>query len=165
MTVAIHTAKRVPPIDYSGVPLNFHGKLSAVCRTAQECSELVRWFGSPEFCPDLPVMVMVPGTDAPVLIAGMSYASAAELQDCAIVTWFDHLDKLAKRGHVLDYDALREEHGLLPREQVDGATRQALRDRVARHRANPISDPPRQPEPAQPATKTSFAVGKKVTDA
>lgn len=163
--LAIQTAKRVAPIDWSGVPPKFVGQCSAVCRTAEECGELVRHFGSPEFCPFLPVMVIVPGADAPLLIAGMGVAPAAELQDCAVVAWHTTVEKIAKQGHMMDFDSLREKHGLMRREDVDAAVRQAMRDRVARHKANPISDPPRKLVYPNPKQQTKFAIGKQVTDA
>lgn len=156
--------KRVAPINWEGVPPKFRGQCSAVCRTAQECGELVRHFGSPDFCPMLPVMVLVPGGDAPLLIAGMGIASAAELQDCAVVAWHQNTEKIAKQGHLLDFDSLREKHGLMRREEVDAAVRQAMRDRVARHKANPISDPPRKLVYPNPKQQTKFAIGKQVTD-
>ena len=144
MSIAVHMGTRVAPIDYAGVPASFKGKLSAVCRTAEDCAGLVRHFGSPDFAPYLPVMVMVPGADAPTLITGLGYATAAELQDCAVVTWNQQTEKLAK-GRLLDFDALRERHGLMRREAVDAAAREALLQRIAQHKANPISDPARQP--------------------
>ena len=144
MSVAVHMGKLVAPIDYRGVPAQYKGKCSAVCRTLQECGELVRFFGSPDFAPFLPVLVMVPGTDAPTAITGLGYATAAELQDCAVVTWNQQTEKLAK-GRLLDFDALRERHGLMRREAVDAAAREALLQRIAQHKANPISDPARQP--------------------
>lgn len=165
MTVAVHMAKRVSAIDWEGVPEQYKGQCSAVCRTAEECDELVRWFGSPDFCPLLPVMVLVPGAHAPTLIAGFGYATAAELRDCAVVTWHTQTQKLATTGQILDFDTLRERRGLMRREEVDSATREALLQRVARHKANPISDPPRQPVYANPTAKTSFPIRKKVTDA
>ncbi len=164
MTVAIQTARAVAPIDWEGVPESYVGKCSAVVRSAQECADLVRHFGSADFCPNLPVLVMVPGADAPVAIAGMGYASAAELQDCAIVTWHDKSAKLANGGKLLDFDALREKRGLMPRDKVDAATREAMLDRVAKHKANPISDPQRVPERPNPTNKTKFAI-KEALDA
>jgi len=122
MTVAVHMAKRVPSIDWTGVPAQYKGKCSAVCRTAEECDGLVRWFGSPHFAPHLPVMVMVPGAPAPTLIPGFGYATAAELRDCAVVTWHEQTERLAKTGRILDFDTLRERHGLMRREEVDTAT-------------------------------------------
>ena len=157
MTVAVHAVTRVPPIDWAGVPASYIGKCSAVCRTAEECSELVRWFGSPDFCPNLPVMVMVPGADAPTLIAGMGYATVAELQDCAVVTWHEQTRKLAATGTLVDFDVLRERRGLMRREEVDQATREALLRRVAQHKANPVSDPFRKPQyPEHPRKRTVF---------
>ena len=165
MTVAIHSLNRVPSIDWTGVPLSYKGKCSAVCRTAEECGELVRWFGSPDFCPFEPIMVMVPGADAPTLIAGMGYATAAELQDCAVVTWHEQTDKLARTGRLFDFDALREKHGLMRREEVDAATRTALLERVARHQRSPISDPSRQPVYPNPTAKKHFTIGKEARNA
>lgn len=147
------------------MPEDFQGKLSAVCRTAEDCAELVRWFGSSDFAPNLPVMVMVPGAHAPTLIAGMGYASAAELQDCAVVTWEQQTTKLAEGKPLLDYDAARERRGLLRREDVDAATRDALLRRVKEHMANPITDPFRQPTYPNPTNKMKFAIGEKVPDA
>ena len=154
MAVVVHMAKAIPPISWEGVPASFVGKCSAVCRTEKECAELVWWFGSPNFCPDLPVMVMVPGADTPTLIAGMGYATAAELRDCAVVTWYQQTKKLAHGGKLLDYDALRERRGLIRREDVDAAAREAMARRVAQHKASPITDPARQP--AYPKRRTTY---------
>ena len=164
MTVAVHAAKRVPLIDWEGVPGSYVGKCSAVCRTAQECEDLVCWFGSADFCPNLPVLLLLSGTDAPIAIAGMGFATAAELRDCAVVTWHEKTAKLADDGKLLDFDALRERRGLMRREEVDAATRQALLDRIAKHKANPVSDPPRQPVYPNPTKKMRFPIGKKVND-
>ncbi len=155
MSVAIHTALRVPTIDWTDVPAAHKGKCSAVCRTAEECGELVRWFGSADFCPTLPVMVMVPGGPdvQPVMIAGMGYASAAELQDCAIVTWHQHEEK---GGKIFDFDALRESRGLMRREDVDAAARDAFTRRIAEHKANLRTDPFRVPQHQNPTEKTVF---------
>src|SRR3990167_2751794 len=156
MSIAIHMAKRVAPIDWRSVPSQYVGKCSAVCRTAAECDGLAQWFGSPDFAPYLPVMVLVPGADAPTLIAGMGYATAAELRDCAVVTWYQQIEKLAK-GDVLDFDALRERRGLMRREDVDAAAREALLRRIAQHKANPVSDPARQPMYPNPTGRTLHA--------
>lgn len=160
MTAAIHMSKRIAPIDWGGVPEAFVGKCSAVCRTALECEDLVRHFGSPDFCPFQPVLILLPGADAPIAIAGMGYATAAELRDCAVVTWHEKTEKLADGGKLLDFDALREKHGLLRREEVDAATREALLERIAKHKANPISDPQRVPERLNPTNKTKFAISE-----
>ncbi len=147
------------------MPENFLGKLSAVCRTAEDCAELVRWFGSAAFAPNLPVLVMVPGAHAPTLIAGMGYATAAELQDCAVVTWEQQTTKLAEGKPLLDYDEARERRGLMRRDEVDAATRDALLRRIKAHMDNPVTDPFRQPEYPNPKNQMKFAVREKVPDA
>ncbi len=152
---AIQVAKRVAPIDWKGVPANFKGKLSAVCRTATDCDELVRHFGSGDFCPLLPIMVMVPGAQ-PTLIPGFGYATAAELRDCAVVTWHEQTEKLAKAGRLFDFDELRERRGLMRREEVDPAVREAMLRRIEQHKANPLTDPPRQPVYQNPTNRKVY---------
>lgn len=152
----IRVATHIPPIDWTGVPASFHEKLSAVCRTAEECNDLVRWFGSADFCPLLPVMVVVPGAHTPALIAGFGYASAAELRDCALVVWHNQTEQIALTGGTFDYDARRERAGLMRREDVDPAIRQALVDRIAKHKANPVTDPFRQPIYPNPTNRKIF---------
>lgn len=154
--VEIQTARHIDPIDWRNVPANFKGKLSAVCRTAEECEELVRWFGSPDFCPYLPIMVMVPGLQAPTLIAGLGYATAAELRDCAVATWYQQTEKLAKTGRLVDFDELRDRRGLMRREEVDPAVREAMLRRIAQHKANPVTDPPRQPVRQNPTNRKLY---------
>ena len=164
MVVELLTQKRIAPIDWTGVPDSYKGKCSAVCRSLQECEELPRWFGSPDFAPYMPVMVMVPGADAPTLVAGLGYATAAELRDCAVAAWSKQTDRLATTGSLADFDALRERHGLMRREEVDVATRDAMVRRVAHHKANPISDPARQPAYPNPTNKTKFVVKEQYHD-
>ncbi len=153
--MTIQSARLIPAIDYSGLPPAYVGKLSAICRTAAECEDLVAWFGDATFCPFLPVLVMVPGTQ-PTLIPGYGHAPAAELRDCAVVAWHSQMEKLRLRSTVLDYDALREKRGLMRREEVDAAIRNALADRIARHKSSPVTDPFRQPHYPNPTGKTVF---------
>ena len=159
--LAVH---KIPPINWRGVPASYKGKLSAVCRSAQECDELVYWFGSADFCPVLPILVMVPGAQ-PTLIPGFGYATASELRDCAVYAWFSQSDKIAKQGNILNFDALREKHGLMRREEVDAAIRTAFYERVKKHKANPITDPFRQPQYERPNKRTLFPVGSKESTA
>jgi hypothetical protein len=154
--VSMQIAKRIPPINYKGVPASFKGKLSAVCRTAAECNELVRWFGSADFCPVLPIMVMVPGAPTPTLIPGAGYATAAELRDCAVAVWYQQTERLTATGGLADFDALRERRGLMRREEVDPAVREAMLRRIAQHKANPITDPPRQPVYQNPTNRVVY---------
>ena len=152
----VRVPRAVSPIDWRGVPENFKGKLSAVCRTAAECDELVNWFGSPNFCPLLPVMVMIPGAAAPTLIPGFGYATAAELRDCAVVTWYEQTERLAKTGRMFDFDALRERRNLMRREEVDSAVREAMLRRIEQHKANLVTDPFRQPVYPNPTNRKVY---------
>ena len=153
MSIAVHMAKRVQPIDWTGVPQAYVGKCSAVCRSAQDCEDLVKHFGSPDFAPYLPVLLLIPGAPTVPLIAGQGYATAAELRDDAVVTWHRWTER---GGHVFDFDALREKHGLMRRENFDAAVRDAMERRIARHKANPVTDPFRQPVRPNPTGKTVF---------
>ena len=148
----------IPPIDWRGVPFRYVGKASAVCRTFVDCEELVRWFGDPDFCPYLPVLVKAP--NGWTAITGLGLAPAAELQDCAIVLWRRQEEALAKTGSILDFDAARERHGLMRKEDVSAAMADALTRRIARHKANPVTDPFRQPRYVRVNGKTVFPVVK-----
>ena len=155
--MVIHGVRQTPPIDWRDVPLAYKNKLSAVCRSAKECADLVNWYGDASFCPLLPVLIMVSGTQ-PTLIPGMGYATAAELRDCAVYAWFNQSDKIAKRGSVWDFNALREKNGLMRREDADAAIREALYARIRKHQANPVTDPFRQPQYIRPTNRTLVAV-------
>ena len=77
---------QTPFIDYHDVPMAYWPKatydegtrvtrpkevISAVCRSMADCNELVKWFDSqPNFCPDLPVLLLIPGLP-PQLVAGL----------------------------------------------------------------------------------------------
>lgn len=150
--------RAVPPIDWLGVPLRYVGRASAICRTLAECSELVRWFGDATFMPYLPVLVKAPaGWTA---ITGWGCADAAELQDCAIALWTRQADKLAAMGSLMDFDDLRERHGLMRKEEVAAAMSEALTQRIASHKANPVTDPFRQPAYPRFRGKTVHTVAK-----
>ncbi len=44
-----------------------------------------------------------------------------------------------------DFNAARERANMVRRENVAAAAAEAIQDRIRRHKANPITDPPRQP--------------------
>lgn len=150
-------AVRTPPIDYRGLPGALKGKVSAICRSEQDCANLVRWFGDPNFCPFLPILLLIPG--APGQLVGMGLATVAELQDEAVARWQLMTRRLEKTGRVVDFDALREKHGFMPSEKVEAAFREALLERIRKHRANPRTDPPRQPLHVRVNEKTVHSVG------
>lgn len=145
-----------PPINWRGVPYKYIGKASAVCRSLADCADLVHWFGSANFAPFLPILVNAPG--GWTAIAGMGYADAAELQDCAVVLWNRQSEAIARTGTILDFDALREKHGLMRREELEAAVGDAVMRKMAHHRASPVTDPFRVPRHVRVKGKTVHAV-------
>ena len=168
------TRKAVPQINYYDVPKAYQptpvftnsGRLagwkhrvSAVCRSLEECSELVRWFGDATFMPYLPVLVKAPaGWTA---ITGWGYADAAELQDCAVVLWNRQTEALAaNHGSLFNYDELRERNGLMRSEDVAAAMADALTRKIASHKASPVTDPFRQTKYPRWRGRTVHTVAK-----
>ena len=121
------------------------GRLSAVVRNAEDASELARTLGGRDVKARRPVMVDVGGTRK--LIVGDGEATAAELADLAAK---------AVEASEPDFDKLRERGGQMRREEVPAAMRNAMLDRIARHRANPVTDPERQPDYRGRYTKRYF---------
>lgn len=149
MTDLILSARAVPPIDWTGVApavrTAYEGKVSAVIRSSQEAEDLAKWFGDATFCPLLPILLVYEDAQPDVII-GDGYADAAELRDLAVYQWERTTVLLEQNGGLrFDFDALRERHGLMRRDEVDAAVRNAMRDRVERHRRNPVTDKPRDP--------------------
>lgn len=159
MASYLRVRQRIPPIDWRGVPLTWHNRVSAVCRTQDEANDLVKWFGAVDFCPLLPVLLLVPGTGG-VLLCGLGYATAAELRDDAVAVWVKNSEKIAKSGSIFDFDELREKHGLIEKAKVKTAMSEAFWERIQRHRASPVTDPFRQPQYPRVNGKTVHAVAK-----
>lgn len=115
-------------------------------KTHADIEEMAYRLGGRERKPD---SVMLWGPDGTqIIILGAGEADAAELTDLAHESLARAEDAVKKRGTTMNFDEMRERERLPRREDVDGMIREALRDRVRRHKANPISDPPRQPLPA-----------------
>jgi hypothetical protein len=153
--MTMQTMRRIPPINWAGVPLRYHDKVAAVCRTMKECEDLVYWFGDAEFCPFLGILLLIP--KHPVLLHGMGYASAAELKDDAVQLWGKYTQRLTKQEDLVDFDYLREKYGLPERSKVKELTAEAFHNRILAHKANPVTDPPRQPLYPRVNGKTVFA--------
>lgn len=112
-------------------PAQMRGQLSAVVRNREDAQNLAYRLGGRGIRPDRPVMVETPR--GRVIVEGLGQATAAELEDMAVSA----LEK--KSGP--DFDHLREKNGLMRREEVDAAVRNALLDKVAKHKANHRTDP------------------------
>lgn len=73
-------------IDWSGVPLAFVGKVSAVVRNSRDAEQLEAFYGSPAWVPDKPVLLHIPGN--PTLIGldadgQPAHMTARQLRDLA----------------------------------------------------------------------------------
>lgn len=159
---------RTPQIDYRGVPMAYWPKvsqrydtklsiprdqISAVCRSMDDCNNLVQWFDNqPNFCPDLPVLLLIPGKHK--LISGLGFSTAAELRDCCIEVWGVYTSSDGdKRWNV---DEMRERSGYARREDVPAMVQEAFWEKAKQHKASPVTDPGRQPEYPNPTGKTQF---------
>ena len=158
--IAVKAVVRTPPVVWDGVALNlkynYEGRVSAVCRSMQECEDLVRWFGDGDFCPVMPVLVAIP--DHPQVIDCQGYAPVDEIRDLAVLIWETVSEQIATRGSVHNGDELRWKHGYPDREAADAMIREAMFERIRKHRQNPITDPFRQMNYPRVAGKTLHTV-------
>lgn len=142
---------RTNPIDWTGIPspvvAMFDGHVSAVCRSEAECEDLVAFFGGDaDFCPYLPILLAIPGTQSVTVVEGQGVTTVAELRDLCVTTWGRTVGRIAANGGVMfDFDALRERHGLARREEADAIVREAMWERAQKHKASPRTDPSRDP--------------------
>lgn len=146
-------------IYWDDIPKGLNTQYSAVCRSLMDCADLVHKFRGidfyPAYGPYLPVLLLIPG--APQQIAGWGLSEVEEIRDQAVAVWELITERLAKKGTTFDFDSAREKHGLMRREDVDAAIREAMRDRIKKHKASPVTDPPREPNYVRPNERTVFA--------
>lgn len=148
---------RTPEPNWAGVPTDYVGKCSAVCRSMKDCDELVKWFDNrPDFCPDNPVLLLIPNVHPPIAVCGMGFATAAEMQDACREAWGVHLARQEKTGGQFDFDDLREREGMIERSKLAEAAQYAFWDRVKRHRASPVTDPFKQFRYPNPRNRVVF---------
>ncbi len=159
MSLELMGRRRIGEIDWKGVPLKYYNRVSAVCRSLQDCTDLVRWFGAENFCPFLPILLLIPGH--PTLLVGAGYAPASELRDDAENLWGKYTERLRTKGSIVNFDELREKSGLMRHADVKEATAEAFWERIKAHRASPVTDPPRQPLYPRVNNRTLFPVGDK----
>lgn len=143
--------------DWRGVPLDFKGKCSAVCRSMKDCDDLVHWFDNrADFCPDLPVLLLIPNVNPPIAICGLGFSTAAELRDACCETWGRKDARMQKTGSLYDFDDLREQNGMIERSKLAEATSYAFWERVKRHKASPRTDPFKQMRYPNPRNRVVF---------
>ncbi len=160
------------PIDYTdGVPMAYWPKadiwpngtvvrqrevISAVCRSMADCQDLVAYFDNqPNFCPDLPILLLIPGYP-PVAVMGLGFSTAAELRDCCVEAW--GVKTGADAWKRFEPNEMRERAGMARKEDVPDMVREAFNERVKRHRASPRTDPVKQWSYPNPTKRTLHSV-------
>ena len=112
------------------VPLALQGQMHGV---PEGVDELAYTLGGRDKKPHRPIFFYGPHGE-PIILIGAGEADAAELEDLA---------QEAIHKAQIDFAAKREQYGYPSRESFDPLFREALRDRMKKHKQNPITDPPR----------------------
>ena len=133
-------------IDHAGSPRSMRGTAPVAATGAQEAANLVEMFGKGRsFRPQAPVLLWGADNRTPILIMTEGDVEVSELQDLAEEAIGMQAERVAATGRGLDYDALREKHGNVRRDKVPQAISDAIQERIAHHKQNPVTDPFRQP--------------------
>jgi hypothetical protein len=102
-------------------------------------------------------MLIGPDGSTPILLIGDGVTEVAELQDMAMEAIGNQEERVQEYGRGLDFEALREKHGYVKRENAGMAIKDAIAARIAHHKQNPVTDPFRQPRYAE--RPPQFALG------
>ena len=131
--------------------------LSAVCRSLQDCQDIPYWLRQREdLLPEKPILLLIPGVFPPPVVAGLGFSTAEELRDAALEVWSVKTGKIERFGDVFDWDDIRDREGRMRKEDVAEAVAYAFSDRIAKHKASPITDPWKQFQYPNPTAKVSF---------
>jgi hypothetical protein len=109
-----------------------------------EVRDLAHRVGGRSALPPKPIMIVGPRGTQPLFIAANGNVEGAELEEIAIAE-FERQEALARKGKgPIDFDRIREKRGLWPREHFDTMLREAMQERIRKHKRNIRTDPPRQ---------------------
>ena len=135
------------PMGYGStslLPKKYAGKVVALTAKSQT-ADLAEVFGGRAATPAQNIVIVGPDGRTPILIAGLGVTEVAELEELAQEAFEKAETKLKKTGTVIPFAEHRERLGKPEAKEFDGLLRQALLDRIKKHKQNPISDPARQP--------------------
>ncbi len=136
-----------PEIDWTNIPRNFWGGVSAICRTYSDCLDLNLWFGDPNFEPDLPVLLIIPNPVKPFgqpfygQVCGMGEAPVYEIRDEAVARWEITQQRLRKNGSVVNFDELRDKAGYSRHEDIETNMQESAWAAIQGHKASPVTNP------------------------
>jgi hypothetical protein len=139
-------------------PRSLGGEVAAAARRAKDIQEIRHMFGAGAM-PKAPIAVLGPDGNSIIMVVGDGVTEASELQDIAAEAYDRQAETIKRTGNGSDFAGLREKHGYRRKEDFDRALREALQERIARHKASPITDPFRVPKmPAPENGAVQFAV-------
>jgi len=124
-------------MNREAIPYALQGQLSGVVRSERDAKEIGAAFGR-GYRPSKPVMLIGPDDHTVILIIG---GEAAEIEDIALAK-MDQQRRSAEKGQRgFNFAEHRDAIGAPPVEKVDSLFREALQDRIKRHKRNPVTDP------------------------
>ena len=135
-------------VQHRGVPQTMRSTSNRAVGNHQEAGDLAYMLGGRSAMPKAPVLVWGPDNRTVIMLVGDGVTEAAELQDMALEAIERQEEQIARNGRGMDYDAMREKHGYVSRENAGNAISDAIAERIAHHKANPVTDPFRQPRRA-----------------
>lgn len=136
----------VPYIRPTLIAMPLRKYVGAVVSSEADIAELPAELGGRDKQPVGAVMV-VASDGSQIIINGLGHASAAEIQDIAYRALDRARESAAKNGgHVFNFNEAREREGLARAEDFLPLMRDAFAERVARHKANPVTDPAPVPQ-------------------
>jgi hypothetical protein len=137
-------AKRMGVPIYHLLEPKYAATVHAV-NNAADARDLSHRLGGRAVMPKREIVLVGADGQTAIVIPGAGVTEAAELEDVALEAYEAQEAKLRAGKPLVDFDELRERAGLPPRKEFDSLFRQAMQDRIARHKANPRTDPARQP--------------------
>lgn len=125
-------------------PLSIRQGTQASAATHAQIDEAVYRMG-PEAMPKGPLALFGPDGRMMTIILTDGVTPMIELAEVAHQALDAQESRVNATGHGFDFDAARERAGMVRRENVGAAAAEAIQDRIRKHQANPVTDPPRQP--------------------
>ena len=113
-----------------------------------QIDEAVRMLGGPAAMPpaNMPILLMDEHSRVTTVILTDGVTEMAEIAEVAHRALERRENQIAATGQAFDFEAARHRAGMPSASSFDANLRNAITDRIAKHHANPVSDPPRQPE-------------------
>ena len=144
MTDLLVPIGRVGGVPVAGnIPTTLAGQVQVNMTKHEQIDEAVRLLG-PSAKPSLPILLMDENHRVSTVIMTDGITEMAELAEIAHYAIERREDTLKRTGQAFDFERARHNAGMPSAAKFDENLRNALADRVAKHKANPVSDPPRQ---------------------